>query len=200
MALPENAPKEQTMDEILASIRRIIESHDEPEAVAVAPQPERSVARAAPRDPAADMHAFRNALNAQRQDDVPVAPSPRPVADGRSHGAVTLPGDRATSAAAPTRDEEAFSLQREHPAAATQAAESAPLELSAIVSQEPSRKVAAAFDELQAIMNRSSAKPLNETAEDMLRPMLREWLDENLPSIVERLVREEIERIARGGI
>jgi cell pole-organizing protein PopZ len=35
-------------------------------------------------------------------------------------------------------------------------------------------------------------------AEEMLRPMLQEWLDNNLPSLVERLVRAEIERIARG--
>jgi cell pole-organizing protein PopZ len=33
----------------------------------------------------------------------------------------------------------------------------------------------------------------------MLRPMLRVWLDDNLPTIVERLVRAEIERVARGG-
>ena len=34
---------------------------------------------------------------------------------------------------------------------------------------------------------------------DGLRPMLKEWLDDNLPGIVERLVRAEIERVARGG-
>ncbi len=34
--------------------------------------------------------------------------------------------------------------------------------------------------------------------EEMLRPMLREWLDANLPEMVERLVREEIARIAHG--
>jgi cell pole-organizing protein PopZ len=33
---------------------------------------------------------------------------------------------------------------------------------------------------------------------EMLRPMLKVWLDENLPPLVERLVRAEIERIARG--
>ena len=33
----------------------------------------------------------------------------------------------------------------------------------------------------------------------MLRPMLKAWLDENLPAMVERLVRAEIERVARGG-
>ena len=34
-------------------------------------------------------------------------------------------------------------------------------------------------------------------AEDMMRPMLKNWLDDNLPSLVERLVREEIERVSR---
>jgi hypothetical protein len=32
----------------------------------------------------------------------------------------------------------------------------------------------------------------------MLRPMLKSWLDDNLPSLVERLVRAEIERVSRG--
>lgn len=32
-------------------------------------------------------------------------------------------------------------------------------------------------------------------AEAVLRPMLKEWLDNNLPALVERLVRKEIERI-----
>jgi len=35
-------------------------------------------------------------------------------------------------------------------------------------------------------------------AAEMLRPMLQEWLEDNLPTLVERLVREEIERVARG--
>ena len=34
--------------------------------------------------------------------------------------------------------------------------------------------------------------------QDMLRPMLKSWLDENLPVVVERLVRAEIERVSRG--
>jgi cell pole-organizing protein PopZ len=37
------------------------------------------------------------------------------------------------------------------------------------------------------------------TAREMLRPMLKQWLDDNLPVMVERLVRAEIERVARGG-
>ncbi|WP_449395619.1 DUF2497 domain-containing protein [Devosia riboflavina] len=33
---------------------------------------------------------------------------------------------------------------------------------------------------------------------EMLRPILKEWLDENLPSVVERMVEKEISRVARG--
>jgi len=33
---------------------------------------------------------------------------------------------------------------------------------------------------------------------DILRPMLKDWLDENLPSLVERMVEKEIARISRG--
>jgi uncharacterized protein len=33
---------------------------------------------------------------------------------------------------------------------------------------------------------------------ELLRPMLKSWLDENLPEMVERLVRAEIERVSRG--
>ena len=33
---------------------------------------------------------------------------------------------------------------------------------------------------------------------EMMRPMLKEWLDENLPSLVERVVEKEIARISRG--
>jgi cell pole-organizing protein PopZ len=38
---------------------------------------------------------------------------------------------------------------------------------------------------------------LEEMVKELLRPQLQEWLDQNLPGLVERLVREEIERLAR---
>jgi cell pole-organizing protein PopZ len=44
-----------------------------------------------------------------------------------------------------------------------------------------------------------NARTLEDLVQDMLRPMLKDWLDENLPTMVERLVRAEIERVARGG-
>jgi cell pole-organizing protein PopZ len=64
----------------------------------------------------------------------------------------------------------------------------------ALVSPSTSRMVINSMDRLKAaVADDTSAK-----VEAVLRPILREWLDANLPGLVERLVREEIERIARG--
>ena len=43
---------------------------------------------------------------------------------------------------------------------------------------------------------RSGETSLEGLVRDMLRPMLAEWLDRNLPAMVERLVKAEIARIA----
>ena len=42
------------------------------------------------------------------------------------------------------------------------------------------------------------APTLQDMMREMLRPMLKSWLNDNLPSMVERLVRDEIERMKRG--
>jgi cell pole-organizing protein PopZ len=68
----------------------------------------------------------------------------------------------------------------------------------AIVSEQTSRQVAAAFGELSEAFASRSKKTFDDKAEEMLKPMLQDWLDNNLPTLVERLVREEIERVARG--
>ena len=56
----------------------------------------------------------------------------------------------------------------------------------------------ASFNELAEAFAARNRKSLEEVAEEMMRPMLQDWLDNNLPTLVERLVREEIERVARG--
>ncbi len=73
-----------------------------------------------------------------------------------------------------------------------------PEEAQALISQDASLQVARSFEELALAIDGAERRSLDEIAEDMLRPMLREWLDDNLPTLVERLVREEIERVARG--
>jgi hypothetical protein len=74
----------------------------------------------------------------------------------------------------------------------------APSTRPALLSEHTGRQVAAAFGELSDAFASRSKKTFDEMAEEMLRPMLQDWLDNNLPTLVERLVREEIERIARG--
>lgn len=67
-----------------------------------------------------------------------------------------------------------------------------------LVSLHTGEKVAAAFNELTAAIEAGQARSFDDIAQDMLRPMLTQWLDDNLPTLVERLVREEIERVSRG--
>ncbi|HXZ01218.1 MAG TPA: DUF2497 domain-containing protein [Stellaceae bacterium] len=42
-----------------------------------------------------------------------------------------------------------------------------------------------------------AGRTLEDLVRELLRPMLRDWLDAHLPSLVERLVREEIQRMSR---
>jgi cell pole-organizing protein PopZ len=85
------------------------------------------------------------------------------------------------------------------------AAEPAPRSLPAkieetanLLSVEAGAQVAKSFSELASVFNGMERRSLEDMAGDMLRPMLQEWLDDNLPTLVERLVREEIERVSRG--
>jgi cell pole-organizing protein PopZ len=68
----------------------------------------------------------------------------------------------------------------------------------AIISEQAGRQISAAFGELNDAYAARSRKSFDDIATEMLRPMLQDWLDNNLPTLVERLVREEIERVARG--
>jgi cell pole-organizing protein PopZ len=67
-----------------------------------------------------------------------------------------------------------------------------------LLSGETSAAVDAAFKTLAQTVLVSNARTLEDLVRDMLRPMLKIWLDENLPRLVERLVRAEIERVSRG--
>jgi len=68
-----------------------------------------------------------------------------------------------------------------------------------LMSEGAEASAAAAFGALTSQLRSRSGggRTLEEIAEDLLRPMLQAWLDENLPPLVEQLVREEIERLSR---
>jgi cell pole-organizing protein PopZ len=68
-----------------------------------------------------------------------------------------------------------------------------------LLSREADASVSQAFGALAHTVLAGSPRPMEDIVREMLRPMLRTWLDDNLPTIVERLVRAEIERVARGG-
>lgn len=68
----------------------------------------------------------------------------------------------------------------------------------ALISSDAGQQVARSFQDLAVAVDQAERRSYDEIAAELLRPMLQEWLDENLPTLVERLVREEIERVARG--
>ena len=173
-------PQEPSMEEILASIRRII-SDDEGRAAA-----ERAHGvEAESDDPSASLATFPR--------PAPLLPSgfdrePSASDDGfhddrfGAHDAEDLPDYPRQSADA------AAALEK------PEADEAEPL-----ISRATDASVGQAFDLLAHTVLAGTPRPIEEVVREMLRPMLRVWLDDNLPTIVERLVRAEIERVARGG-
>lgn len=67
-----------------------------------------------------------------------------------------------------------------------------------LVSHNTDASVNQAFNLLAHTVLTQNARTLEDLVGEMLRPMLKGWLDDNLPTMVERLVRAEIERVARG--
>jgi hypothetical protein len=149
---------EPTMEEILASIRRIISEDD-------APQGEGAVA-------------------AEAEDEFE------------------------PEAAEEIADESVSALQEEIRAPQAEPEpvrfEAPPVRQEPLVSREAASAAASAFGQLSAAVapppRQSQSPTLEDLAREMLAPMLREWLDKNLPAIVQAAVRDEVERISRGRV
>ena len=73
-----------------------------------------------------------------------------------------------------------------------------PSAAEALLSEESESAVAASFQSLSESLTAHGMSVAQDMAREMLKPMLKAWLDENLPAMVERLVRAEIQRVARG--
>jgi cell pole-organizing protein PopZ len=67
-----------------------------------------------------------------------------------------------------------------------------------LLSVTTAAAVDSAFNSLAHTVLGTNARTLEDLVKEMLRPMLKAWLDDNLPSLVERIVRAEIERVSRG--
>lgn len=198
--------QEPSMEEILASIRRIISEDGEGEEGAqAAPAPAQQPAEPMPEpEPEPEVAAMPEPapIPAEPEDDdvleltdvveddgtvVDLAHDPEPDFEPDP-----IPSDPMLppDAGEPFEDElveESESLISDHAAAAAAGS-------LAVLSTAAGRKIA---DQLGA--SDIGGVTVEELVRQLLRPMLRDWLDENLPSMVERLVRREIERLAAQG-
>jgi len=68
-----------------------------------------------------------------------------------------------------------------------------------MLSRSTVSAVESAFNSLANTVLSNNARTLEDLVKEMLRPMLKSWLDDNLPGLVERIVKAEIERVSRGG-
>ena len=67
-----------------------------------------------------------------------------------------------------------------------------------LMSNSTSAAVDSAFNTLAQTVLVQNARTLEDLVREMLRPLLKSWLDDNLPGMVERIVKAEIERVSRG--
>jgi uncharacterized protein len=73
-----------------------------------------------------------------------------------------------------------------------------PMDAPPILSRSTVSAVESAFNSLAHTVLSNNARTLEDLVKEMLRPMLKSWLDDNLPGLVERIVKAEIERVSRG--
>jgi uncharacterized protein len=189
--MSEQTSQEPTMEEILASIRRII-SEDE-----------------APADGAAAPTAEPEPVPAAAEAPLPI-PEPEPEPAAAPPAAEFAPeddddGDLELTQKVETHGDLDFVAADPEPPPAFApepvADEPAPARVGALVSEHVAAAAAATFGQLSStILMPAEGRTLEDVVREMLRPMLQQWLDTNLPGIVQEAVQAEVERIARGRV
>ncbi len=187
------------MEEILASIRRIISEDDAPApktAPAPAPAPAHAVLEAAlpPGPPPTPVHEAAP-FHAPPEDDVldltePLSlepeptPSPPPAAYEPPEPASEPMGDLDFSSPSPPPTAPPAYAHDDH-----------------LVSEPAAGAAASHFGQLsRTIAVPSDGRTLEDIVVAVLRPMLKDWLDRYLPQIVESKVQAEVERISRSNV
>lgn len=76
---------------------------------------------------------------------------------------------------------------------------SPPAEVASLMAEEVAENTRASLEQLGSVASAdpkaAAANPFEDMVREMLRPMLKQWLDERLPGIVDAHVRAEISRI-----
>ena len=200
--MTDQTAQEPTMEEILASIRRIISEDDAPAEgapAAAAPEPE----------PEEDVSPAMMDVASEEQEPVASDDDVLELTDTYEAPAAESIGDLDVSPAevdpfpVEAVSESVFAPEPEHPADTTSLG--APTGYDTLVGDSAAASAASAFAGLASSMKKSEpveeftpvGPTLDELTRSLLRPMLKAWLDANLPAIVEAQVRKEVERIAR---
>ena len=182
---------EPSMEEILASIRRIIADDEEPQQF--------SEAEAQNSSPLKNVLDIAELHVSPLLGSTPNEPVLGPWSRGDAAFLDALSEHGSGEAASALREPEDFGPEpiivpapvlKNATAAAAQTAE-------ALLSSEAVASVTGAFSRLSESVRPAQPQTVEDLMKEMLRPMLKAWLDDNLPPLVERLVREEIERVAR---
>ena len=214
MAQPAKA-QEPTMEEILASIRRIIADDDaaKPQSKPPSPKPPEPPAKAAPPVAAApsepmgqdDIDAMLSAVDDDLDDVVPTQSEPPAEVLELTEAMAAPPPEPKPPAFRKIDAEQDVVFDEPAPALSPPPQPSSPRLDPAQDGSEPpllspaaTAVVNSAFGTLAHSMLVQNAKTLEDLVKEMLRPLLKAWLDDNLPTLVERLVRAEIERVSRG--
>lgn len=196
----EQAQREPTMEEILASIRRIISEEDKPadaggDVLDLQPPPAPVVEAKAP--PAAEPAPPPQPIPAIFEEEEP-APPARPIEDDLmvvedEEEAFTPP----PAAPAPQPEPVRAAAPPPAPAPAAPQPEWRPMDQKTLTSEPVANQAAGALSKLMGSMLVSSGATLDDVVRELLKPMLKDWLDANLPQIVEAEVAKEIDRIRR---
>lgn len=201
--MTDQTAQEPTMEEILASIRRIISEDDAPAETAPAPAPAPVVVEP---EPAPAMMDVTPSVEepAQSDDDVLELTHRYEAPAAETIGDLDVVAAEEPAYVAP---EPAPAYEPEPEAFPTTFAEPAPApSYDSLVGESAAASAASAFAGLSAALKKPDpldvpsggvGPTIDDLARALLKPMLKDWLDTNLPGIVDAAVRKEVERIAR---
>ena len=186
------------MEEILASIRRIISEDEAPAAKDDTAPPHGDEPPAPDLEPVAETPA---AAPEPEPAPEPVAaaapePEPEPHAAPEEDDALELTDKVETHG-----DLDVYTPNEPAPEPPRPAPAPEPAPASTLISASTAAAAASSFGKLEAaILMPQAGRTLEDVVREMLRPMLQQWLDDNLPGIVAEAVQAEVERIARGRV
>jgi len=194
MSQPAKA-QEPTMEEILASIRRIIADDDAAKPAAAPAKPEPAAPAPAAKNSQDDIDAMLAGFDAAADDEpqeaagADVLELTESMTAKPAFNTIEGPPDVVFSEPEP---------EKPPPPPLREAPPLPPIEDRPLLSPRTSAAVDMAFNSLAHTVLVQNSRTLEDLVKEMLKPMLKAWLDDNLPNMVERLVRAEIERVSRG--